>query len=311
MVSTYTDSLRLNKQGDNDNPDSWGEILNDEVIELIEEAIVGNSQASVIDLDGEINDRTLEVLDGQASDVTGGGTNKARCGILRLEGALGNEITINFPTRYKWYIVSGQHTGFDVKLSHSGTTNEVTVSPSDVVFVYTDATDIYLITRSSSGAISGEFLERVENLDDVPNKPLAINNLGVYPVGSIYMSTNSADPSTLFGGTWQAVGQGRVLMGAGTSTNDDNGESLSFTAGDEGGEFNTTLTEAQLPSHAHSGTGSLTGFVGVSTGGGPNTFFGKPTGSTSASMTTPTAGGDEAHNNIQPYLVVYMWERLS
>jgi hypothetical protein len=38
--------------------------------------------------------------------------------------------------------------------------------------------------------------------------------LSVYPVGSIYLSVNSTNPSEIFGGTWESIGSGRVLQGA-------------------------------------------------------------------------------------------------
>lgn len=71
----------------------------------------------------------------------------------------------------------------------------------------------------------------------------------IYPVGSIYISMNSTDPSTLFGGTWEAFGQGRVLIGAGTGN--DGSTSLSFTSGSTGGEYKHTLSVSEMPSHTH------------------------------------------------------------
>ena len=67
-----------------------------------------------------------------------------------------------------------------------------------------------------------------------------------YPVGSIYISTNSTSPATLFGGTWEAYGTGRTLVGI--NTNDGNFN----TIGKTGGSTTTTLAAGNLPSHTHS-----------------------------------------------------------
>ena len=75
----------------------------------------------------------------------------------------------------------------------------------------------------------------------------------VYPVGSIYMTTNSQNPSTLFGGEWVAWGQGRVPVGAGTGT-DINNVSKTFESGVTGGEYNHTLSNVEMPKHGHNGT---------------------------------------------------------
>ena len=47
MASTYTTNLRLTKQGDGENPNSWGQILNDGVISLADEAIAGYTTISI------------------------------------------------------------------------------------------------------------------------------------------------------------------------------------------------------------------------------------------------------------------------
>lgn len=200
---------------------------------------------------------------------------------------------------------------------------------------------------------------------------LSINE--VYPVGSIYMSVNNVSPATFIGGTWEALDEGRVLIGAGSA----------HPAGETGGEEDVTLTAAEMPSHNHSGSASLSGntstvnghnhdrgtmnitgslqrsdtnfeiFPGLSsemsqagalslisksfnksqsssTGSSTSRPVGIKlnaadswSGSTGsggthshsisgiASLTTNNAGSGQSHNNMQPYLSVYMWKRTA
>ena len=71
--------------------------------------------------------------------------------------------------------------------------------------------------------------------------------INAYPVGSIYMSVMATSPADIFGGTWEALDQGRVLIGAGSA----------HPAGETGGTETVTLTTAQIPSHKH--TASFSG----------------------------------------------------
>ena len=67
----------------------------------------------------------------------------------------------------------------------------------------------------------------------------------MYPVGSIYLSVNNVNPGTLFGGTWEAWGSGRVPVGVDTSQSEfDRVEKT-------GGEKTHQLTETELASHGH------------------------------------------------------------
>jgi len=116
----------------------------------------------------------------------------------------------------------------------------------------------------------------------------------IYPVGSIYMSVNSTNPGTLFGGTWSQL-KDRFLLGAGNT----------YTNGNTGGAATVTLTVNQMPKHSHTvyrstETGSFFGLTGVS-----------PSQTTQYAVNTTEAGNNEAHNNMPPYLVVYMWKRTS
>lgn len=127
----------------------------------------------------------------------------------------------------------------------------------------------------------------------------------IYPIGSIYMSVNSTSPATLFGGTWQQL-ENRFLLGAGSS----------YTAGATGGEATHTLTVDEMPSHAHriaGGTPALLGGGGslrVPVAGSGSTWTMQSSNSVSEDHTT-SVGGGQAHNNMPPYLVVYMWQRTA
>lgn len=119
-----------------------------------------------------------------------------------------------------------------------------------------------------------------------------------YPVGSIYLSINSTSPATLFGGTWEQI-QDRFLLAAGET----------YNAGDIGGEAEHTLTIDEMPSHNHKqnvtansgGTGVRQDWDKDQTG--LNQY--------DQGIYTANAGGDQAHNNMPPYLTVYMWKRVS
>ena len=146
----------------------------------------------------------------------------------------------------------------------------------------------------------------------------------VYPVGSIYMSTQSTSPATLFGGTWQAL-ENRFLVGAG----DD------YTAGVTGGEATHTLTASELPQHTHWANGttqaengdwmiakvkstSSSGVLPVAAGTdriAPATNYDSESSWGNVDLATQTGGVSvavgTAHNNLPPYLPVYMWERTA
>ena len=71
----------------------------------------------------------------------------------------------------------------------------------------------------------------------------------IYPVGSIYMSVNSSNPGSLFGGTWEKMPAGRVLIPEGASS-----WGTTYTAGSTGGEATHKLTVDEIPQHTHKTT---------------------------------------------------------
>lgn len=137
---------------------------------------------------------------------------------------------------------------------------------------------------------------------------------GAYPVGAIYLSVTDTDPATLFGGTWERISQGRFLIGAGANVaNTTNywGEypagKENFPAGEMGGEVEHTLTVDEIPAHTHSerlewSNTKAWGLTGTGEGANAVVDQGGVTGST---------GGGKPHSNMPPYLVCYMWRRVS
>ena len=126
----------------------------------------------------------------------------------------------------------------------------------------------------------------------------------VYPVGSIYINASvSTNPGTLLGfGTWVAFGAGRVPVGIDASQTEFD------TAEETGGSKTHTLTVSEIPAHTHN-LGSKDSTAGD--GGAFNEeFIEDPADTTNGpNVTSSSTGGGSAHNNLQPYIVVYMWKR--
>jgi hypothetical protein len=141
----------------------------------------------------------------------------------------------------------------------------------------------------------------------------------IYPIGSIYTSTVSTNPNTLFGfGTWVAFGAGRVLLGDGGG----------YAAGATGGSADaitvshthTATTTSTDSGHTHGssiGSGFISNGGSEQLAGGNNLNFGRPsttatgTASISSSTSISTTGSSGTGANLQPYIVVYMWNRTA
>ena len=156
----------------------------------------------------------------------------------------------------------------------------------------------------------------------------------IYPIGSIYISVSNTNPATLFGGTWEAFGEGRTLIGVGTGT-DENSTSKTFVVNSSGG----------LYEHTHGKYGEINGNMGVPIGHAMNqsNTFGFVAGSNggtewyvdAANYPPATVGafynlnglkftteqrlhkfmgvlGESAKGeSLPPYITVYMWKRTA
>ena len=159
-------------------------------------------------------------------------------------------------------------------------------------------------------------LEKIvsDNKSELENK-INSNFDKVYPVGSIYISTSSTNPSTIYGGTWERYGQGKTLVGL------NEGEPEFNTINKTGGEKTHTLTINEMPSHNHN-LGGHTFLWGENVGNVNIKNANAETGATSQNrlytyqnqygwVNTLVNGGSQPHNNLQPYITVYMWKRTS
>ena len=146
----------------------------------------------------------------------------------------------------------------------------------------------------------------------------------IYPIGSIYLTVGSTSPATLFGGTWERIKDCFLLASGDT-----------YQAGTTGGESSHVLTINEMPIHNHTnsvatnGGHSHTGHtkeVRAQVSGQPSNDCARnisssydhsgititdAAGSHSHSVTINNAGGGVAHNNMPPYLTVYVWKRTA
>ena len=127
----------------------------------------------------------------------------------------------------------------------------------------------------------------------------------VYPIGSIMIKDDATDYSSYLGFTWEKVFAGVTLVGLDTTQTEFN------TIGKTGGEKTHTLTIDEMPKHNHSLFASEGGAVQFPP------YSAKSNGDSGASQIggyatiTTYSGGDQPHNNLQPYQVVAYWKRVA
>lgn len=203
----------------------------------------------------------------------------------------------------------------------SGCTAVTTGEGENIVTTYTLSTYEDIVPRfhvdSSGGTSSGDIANNSVTTQKIADGAVTENKLSndlkskinnsssggninldkIYPVGSIYMSVNSINPSELFGGTWEQI-KDRFLLGAG----------VGYAAGETSGEEKHTLTIEEMPTHSHK----------ITTSAGWNFPQGVAIKDDAINSGTVVAadirvisetGGNKPHNNMPPYLVVYMWRR--
>jgi hypothetical protein len=138
MTTTYTDSLKLALQGFNDNVNTWGTVLNDQ-LQTIDAAIAGIASVNIT---GSVTvDFTASAADGSE--------NLSDQAILKFVGLPTANCSVTTPAVSKWYIVQSslQTSAYHIHVHPTGSNVGVTISASDKALIFCDGTDMFLITR--------------------------------------------------------------------------------------------------------------------------------------------------------------------
>lgn len=178
------------------------------------------------------------------------------------------------------------------------------------------------------------------------NAGSVVKPLLLWPVGSIYIGVTSTNPTEFFGGTWVAFGQGRVLVGhdsaqaefdtvletggakthtltsnempqhshGGATGGQSNGHFHSgYTTTDGAHEHNYITRSTAVPQGTGNNVAANWSFTNASTtgGGGHSHTIQTNDADRDHTHTIGNSGGGAAHNNLQPYIVVYMWRRTA
>jgi hypothetical protein len=346
MSSTYSTDLRIELIGTGDQAGVWGNTTNNTLGTLMEAAIAGYTSVSII-----ASPQALTALDGA--------TDQSRYNSIALTTTTGANFTVCVPPTPKLYTFYNT-SSYVATITNSTVKNgiiptggsTIAIPAGKTMSMWTDGTnfiqksDHFISPTMASPAMSGT--------PTVPTATYGTNTTqaastafvqaalqALYPIGSIYSSTVSTNPGTLFGfGTWVAYAAGRVMVGDGGG----------FTAGATGGSADaitvahthtasSTFTGTALGAHSHTATDSghthSIGYTGnlfySGGGGGSNTFWGAgsnqgtnsgtanisvssvsagtPAGSVSTTVNSTGSSGTNA--NLQPYVVVYIWNRTA
>ena len=341
MSSTYSTNLRTELIGSGDQAGTWGNTTNGTLGSILEQAIAGVSGGPYIS-------GTYPVVNFPTdADITltanNGSVDQSRSMVLVItsSGSLTATRNVIAPaSASKVYIINNSTTGGQsIQIKYSTGTG-VTIGNGLTAIVYGDGTNFYTAvnvnsitgnlsvsgnlsvtgTTSFTGIPSGPTAAAGTNTTQLATTAFATTAIqALYPIGSIYTSTVSTNPNTLFGfGTWVAFGAGRVMIGNGGG----------FSAGATGGSADATLvshnhtatSSVSDPSHTHTGSIAAQG----AQGGGPYSSYAgygsltPPPGSINSAVTgitvstsISTEGSSATNANLPPYIVVYMWNRTA
>ena len=150
---------------------------------------------------------------------------------------------------------------------------------------------------------NGETIATAERMKHIEDGIADLYN-AIFPIGQIVIKGDNEDYSNWLGFTWERTAVGKVLVGIDSTDTDFN------TIGKTGGKKTHTLTVTEMPKHRHTQISANRGSSGLT--GTTFTGLGWSTGNNeSLSTAMQNTGGNQPHNNLQPYQVVAYWKRIA
>ncbi len=159
------------------------------------------------------------------------------------------------------------------------------------------------LVREEKANIEKSIQTEKANLERAIDDKILEDNEEKYPIGKIIISSEDTNPNTYLGfGIWTKI-EDKFLLASGET----------YTAKETGGEAEHKLTLSETPIHNHVGITKYNGLTISNTlaSAGNNFQSLVATGQGNAQISTAPAGGDQPHNNMPPYYVVHIWERIA
>ena len=236
MASTFTSRIRLEKQGDGENPNSWGLILNQNVIDMVDEAVAGMVS---------VNCATGTTI---TLSTANGATDDSRNAAITLTGALGGDTTVVFPAQEKTYFIhngtSGDYSvllkagsgtavtatgqGLSMMMATNGTTINTMKSEDNDTKIYSPFTSPAILV--ASGKVSASEAKSIYQRVNTSAGDIAVEvTVGNLTLGQ-YIIVDKVTTTNKMTITWGAGSQGLSLSSAtDLAIGINNGNGFSFT----------------------------------------------------------------------------------
>ena len=201
MPSTYTTNLRLTKQADGENPNTWGEVLNEGMISLVDHAIAGYTSISVG------TTATVTLTENQGSG------DQSRSAVLEFKGTIGgshNNIDVLIPNNSKLYVVKNSITYTDstdsLVLKVAGNTG-VTIPAGTVALYVTNGVTTQAVEKTNLSSLTVTGAARFDSTVTVSGAATFKTNISV---GGTFIATGASR----FDSTVTVSGKGKFMTGA-------------------------------------------------------------------------------------------------